>query len=65
MKQYREKFIQHFPTLLAELTKRELFSSCLKHNSEHLKEVSVELLNLPYMQSRVLSLPLLPFAVGC
>ena len=39
MKQYREKFIQYFPTLLAELTERELFNSCLKHNTEHLKEV--------------------------
>jgi len=40
MKQYREKFVQYFPTLVAELTERKLFDSCLKHDSEHLKEVS-------------------------
>lgn len=42
MKQYREKFMQYFPTILAELTDRGLFDSCLKHNTEHLKEVSVK-----------------------
>ena len=41
MKQYREKFVQYFPTLVAELTERKLFDSCLKDTSEHLKEVNI------------------------
>ena len=40
MKQYREKFVQYFPTVVAELTERKLFDSCLKDTSEHLKEVN-------------------------
>ena len=40
MKEYREKFMQYFPTLLEELTDRGLFDAGLKHNAEHLKEVS-------------------------
>ena len=40
MKQYREKFVQYFPTVVAELTQRKLFESGLKDTSEHLKEVS-------------------------
>ena len=40
MKQYREKFVQYFPTLVAELTERKLFDSSLKDISEHLKEVN-------------------------
>lgn len=39
MKQYFEKFVQYFPTLVAELTERKLFNSCLKRTPEHLKEV--------------------------
>ena len=42
MKQYREKFVQYFPTLVAELTERKLFDSCLKRTPEHLKEVRVK-----------------------
>ena len=40
MKQYREKFIQYFPTVVAQLTQRKLFEFGLKDTSEHLKEVS-------------------------
>ncbi|XP_065901608.1 farnesyl pyrophosphate synthase-like [Dysidea avara] len=39
MKQYRDKFVQYFPTLVTELTQRQLFDSSLKHGVEHLKEV--------------------------
>ena len=39
MKQYRDKFIQYFPTLVTELTERQLFDSSLKHGVDHLKEV--------------------------
>ena len=40
MKKYREKFIQYFPTILIELVEKELLNPGLKHNAEHLKEVS-------------------------
>ena len=46
MKQYREKFVQYFPTLVAELTERKLFDSCLNDTSEHLKEVILNALPL-------------------
>ena len=42
MKQYYEKFVQYFPTLVAGLTERKLFDSCLKRTPEHLKEVRIE-----------------------
>ena len=42
MKQYYEKFVQYFPTLVAGLTERKLFDSCLKRTPEHLKEVRIK-----------------------